>query len=68
MSLSVSLAVYYTQTNNGIYSFCTFLTETLPLKISFVVARIEDQFSKTVYGIPSRSQKVIKSGKKRQLP
>lgn len=36
--------------------WATFLTLTWPLAISFVVARIDDQSSKTVNGMPSRSQ------------
>lgn len=41
--------------------FATSLGETLPARISFVVARIVDQFWKVVYGIPRRSQKVTRS-------
>lgn len=39
----------------------TFLTLTLPLRISLVVAKIDCQLSKVVNGIPSRSQKVTRS-------
>lgn len=39
----------------------TLLTLTLPLRISLVVARIDDQLSNVVNGIPSRSQKVTRS-------
>ena len=56
-AMSIVLFLFYA----AFRALATWIGDTLPLRISCVVERMVDQFSKVVYGIPLRSQKVTKS-------